>query len=188
MPLKEFLDVMFSDQPIDYEINNKTIFIKKKNPGSSSTTNEEKPAVKETVLMEITGIITNAEGAPLEGATITIKGTRTSVVTNASGKFTINAQPDQTLIISFIGYKTEELKINSRTTINLSMEKAVGEIEQVVVTALGITKKTKSLTYNVQEIKGDELNKVKDANFINSLNGKVAGATINSASSGVGGW
>jgi TonB-linked SusC/RagA family outer membrane protein len=187
MPLKDFLDVTFRDQPVDYEINNKTIFIKKK-PGGSVTgfVADDKAAIKQSQAQTITGTVVSSDGTPLEGATVTIKGTRTSVTTNVNGQFTINAEPDQTLVITFIEYKTEEIAINNRSTINVTMQKMVNEIEQVVVTALGISKKSKSLTYNVQEIKGDEVNRVKDANFVNALSGKVAGATINSSSAGAG--
>ncbi len=189
MPLTEFLDNAFRNQPIDYEINNKTIFIKEKPAtiSSGSVLNEQKPVPKEIVTMDIAGTVVSAEGVPLEGATITIKGSRISVVTNAAGRFSIKAEPDQTLIISYVGFKTEEVAINGRGNIDVVMQKVVDEIEQVVVTALGITKKTKALTYNVQEVKGDEVNRVKDANFINSLAGRVTGVTINSGSSGIGG-
>ncbi|MDP4261734.1 MAG: SusC/RagA family TonB-linked outer membrane protein [Bacteroidota bacterium] len=189
MPLKDFLNATFRDQPVDYEISNKTIFIKKKFAATSSTTvsSLQSPVQKEIPLQEITGTVKSAEGGPLEGATITVKGTKNSVATNAAGLFSINAEPGQTLVITFIGFRTIEEPINGRSNIDVVMQKVVNEIEQVVVTALGIPKKTKALTYNVQEVKGDELNKVKDANFVNSLTGKVAGVTINSASSGIGG-
>ncbi len=189
MPLTDFLDNAFRNQPIDYEINNKTIFIRKKISATSSAmiSSDQKPVSKEIKAIDITGTVVSAEGTPLEGATVMIKGTKTSVVTSADGRFSIKAETDQTLIISYVGFKTEEISINGRGNIDIVMQKVVSEIEQVVVTALGITKKTRSLTYNVQEIKGDEVNKVKDANFVNSLNGRVAGATINNSASGIGG-
>jgi TonB-linked SusC/RagA family outer membrane protein len=185
MPLKEFLDIIFTNQPIGYEINNKTIFIKEKQRLSVAAVSPVQPPASS--MQEIAGTVLSSDGTPLEGATVTIKGTRISISTDASGRFSINAEPDQTLIISFIGYKTEEVAISGRSSLTITLQKVVGEIEQVVVTALGITKKTKSLTYNIQELKGDEVNRVKDANFINSLNGKVAGTTINSSAAGIGG-
>jgi TonB-linked SusC/RagA family outer membrane protein len=187
MPLVDFLNAAFDNQPVDYEINNKTIFIKKKSaPDVVGSMTNEKPVSREIITQTITGTVLSSDGAPLQGATIMIKETKKSVATNANGQFTIDAEANQTLVISYIGYRTEELAINSRSTINITLQKLENEIEQVVVTALGITKKSKSLTYNVQEIKGDEVNRVKDANFVNSLNGKIAGATINSSSAGAG--
>ncbi|MFT3935298.1 MAG: SusC/RagA family TonB-linked outer membrane protein [Chitinophagaceae bacterium] len=189
MPLKDFLDTIFHNQHVDYEIENKTIFIKEKSSTGVATpaTVTLAPGQIENPLEEITGIITGADGVALEGATVAIKGTKKSVATKAGGVFSINAAPNQTLVVSYIGYKTVEEPIAGRTTINIVLQKAINAIEEVVVTALGITKKTKALTYNVQEFKADEVTRVKDPNFINSLAGKVAGVTINSASSGVGG-
>lgn len=185
MPLTDFLDLAFQHQPIDYEINNKTIFIKER-PVSNNQVTKDQAELNKPVPIEVRGVVRTSEGISLEGATVTVKGTTNSVVTNANGQFTISAEPDQTLVISFIGYTTIEDKINGRTEINVTLEKVVSEIEQVVVTALGISRKSKALTYNVQEVKGDEVNRVKDANFVNALNGKVAGATINSSSAGTG--
>lgn len=185
MPLTDFLDLAFQRQPIDYEINNKTIFIKERISAVPVDNNATQPVVEKPSI-EVRGVIRTSEGISLEGATVTIKGTTNSVVTDLEGRFMINAEADQTLVISYVGYKTIEEKINGRTEINVVLEKVVGEIEQVVVTALGISRKSKALTYNVQEVKGDEVNRVKDANFVNSLNGKIAGATINSSSAGTG--
>lgn len=188
MPVIEFLDLVFRDQPVTYEINNRTIFVKRKIVTAVSQSLDVKPEIKkEKTLVEITGTVTGVDGAPLAGATITIKGTRISTTTNSEGRFSINAEPDQVLVITYVGYKSAEITIGDRTNINVSLEEIISEIEQVVVTALGISKKARSLTYNVQEIKGEEMTKVKDANFINNLAGRVAGASINTSASGVGG-
>lgn len=187
MPLRDFLEAALQDQPIGYEINNRTIFIKEKTGARPVTIAPGPPAMKDRPLAEITGIVLAPEGTPLEGATVSVKNTAISTSTNATGRFTINAEPGQILVISFVGYQTIEEPVGARTAISITLQKAVNEIEQVVVTALGIARKTKALSYNVQEIKGDEVNRVKDANFVNSLNGRVAGATINSSASGIGG-
>ena len=188
MPLTDFLNLAFEDQPVDYEINNKTIFIKKKITATSTTSVSDgfPTPPNENPFIEVTGTVKSSDGFPLAGATITIKGTRTSVTSNVEGKFLINAEPDQTLIISYVGYKTVEVAVSGRTTINITLEEEILDIEQVVVTALGIPKRIKTLTYNVQEIKGEELTTINDPNFVNSLAGRVAGATINSSSAGLG--
>ena len=187
MPLKKFLDIIFEGQPVDYEINNKTIFIKKKTVITSPVIKEKIPEPVSIVLQEITGTVVDADGVPLQSASVTIKGSGISTSTNANGQFRIDAAPGQVLVVSYIGHQTVEEPINGRSVINIVLKKVVSEIEQVVVTALGITRKAKALSYNVQEIKGDEVNRVKDANFVNSLSGKVAGVTINNAASGIGG-
>lgn len=186
MLLTDFLKITFQDQPVDYEINNKTIFIKEKILNLPVISSDKPVAPVEDPLQEITGVIRNAEGTALEGATVSIKGTTISTTTDANGRFTINAEPGQSLLVSYIGYESAEEAVRGRTTIEIVLQLATNEIEQVVVTALGITRRSKALTYNVQEIKGDEVNRVKDANFVNSLNGKIAGATINSSSAGTG--
>ena len=94
---------------------------------------------------------------------------------------------DRQLEISFIGYTPVSIVVGSRTSFEITLEEAASEIEQVVVTALGIKRSEKAVAYNVQQIKAEDITTVKDANFINSLTGKVAGVTINASSSGVGG-
>ena len=186
MPLQQFLQHLFTDQPLDFEINNKTIFLRKK----------VTPLLVELDLNErvdppppptITGVVTDSAGTALQGASVTVKGTSVSTTTDANGRFSIEAEAGQTLLVSYIGYKTAEVPVGGRNTFSIRLEKQVNEIEQVVVTALGIARKTKALTYNVQEVKGDEVLLVRDASFVNSLTGKVAGITINSAASGIGG-
>lgn len=182
MPLTKFLDLVFSDQPLGYEITSKTIFIKDK-PVAAEKQRAAAPAV---TAIAITGTVRTADGKPLAGATVTVKGTNVSVVTDAAGKYAINAEAQQSLVFSFVGYVGQEVAIKNRTTIDITLQEAQNQMNEVVVTALGVTRKTKSLTYNVQEIKGDEVTKVKDANFVNSLVGKIAGATINSSAAGAG--
>lgn len=187
MPLKAFLDLAFDNQPVDYEINSKTIFIKKKATTPSTSGDAQNPPPPQKPPLEITGTVVSSEGQPLEGATVSVKGTQVSSVTNAAGQYKISAEAGQVLVISYVGYQPVEEPVRGRTVIPIVLTKVDAVIEQVVVTALGISKKSKALTYNVQEVKGDELNRVKDANFVNSLSGKVAGVTINSSSAGIGG-
>jgi TonB-linked SusC/RagA family outer membrane protein len=183
MPLLQFLDLVFKNQPMGYEISSKTIFIKDK-----PIVSEKQPVTTADIPpVSITGTVRSSEGTPLEGATVSVKGSGLSVVTDAAGNYTLTAEGIQTLVFSFVGYVSQEVAVKNRTIINITLEKSSSQMNEVVVTALGITRKTKSLTYNVQEVKGDEVNKVKDANFVNTLVGKVAGVTINSSSAGAGG-
>ena len=187
MPLTDFLNAVLYNQPIDYEIQNKTVFIKARlNYNSSKTNASEPPGISERPQSEISGTVVNAEGAPLQGATIAVKGTKKAVVSGSDGKFTISADANQTLVISYVGYQTIEVAINGKTNLSITLQRVVSEIERVVVTALGIPKKIKALPYNVQEVRGQDLTKVSDGSFVNSLNGKIAGATINSSSAGTG--
>jgi len=186
-PLGHFLELIFKDQPVGYEINDKTIFIKEKAAIPRAVTNIIQPAPVEQPPAQVTGIVTGADKTPLAGASVYIKGVAGSgTVTKENGQFVINAEANQVLVVSYIGYVTQEIPVNGRTHITVVLKVAEKEIDAVVVTALGIKKQARAVAYNVQEVSGDDVNKVKDANFVNGLVGKVAGATINSSSAGVG--
>ncbi len=138
-------------------------------------------------LETITGQVIDPEGEPLIGATVAVKGTSTATSTDIDGNFTLKARPDDTLLFTYIGYAAQEHKVGANTTFDITMSEDSKMLDEVVVTALGIKREQKSLSYNVQQLKGDVLSENKDANFINGLAGKVAGVNINASSSGVGG-
>lgn len=187
MPLAQFLNLALRDQPVGYEVNNKTIFIKRKAaPLFSAPPNVRVQTTAEAALLQITGTVSGSDSVRLDGATVTVKGTSVSTVTDAAGRFAINAEPAQTLVISYIGYTTAEEPVRRRTIINVILQRQIAEGERIVVTALGISKRAKSLTYNVQEIKGEDIATVNNGNFVNSLVGKVAGATVNGSAAGTG--
>ena len=134
----------------------------------------------------VTGQVLDENGEPVIGATVNVKGTNVTTVTDFDGRFSIKAPQGSTLTVSYVGYGTRELKVDSNLlTINLQQDAQV--LNEVVVTALGIKKEAKSLSYNVQQLEGDALMRVQDANFVNSLSGKVAGVTINASATGAGG-
>lgn len=145
--------------------------------------------VVENISRKITvkGQVLDEASEPLIGVTISIKGTTTGTVTDIDGNYTISAHENDVLLFSYLGYKTENIKVSGKTTIDLTMYTDSKQLETVVVTALGIKRATKALSYNVQEIKSEELTTVRDVNFMNSLAGKVAGVNINSSSTGMGG-
>ena len=129
----------------------------------------------------ITGTVTSAtegEGA-LPGVTVTVKGTTTGTVTDINGKFSLSVpQNTVVLIFSYIGMKKQEVPVTGQNEINVVMESDVLGLDEVVVTALGISREKKSLGYSVQEVKGDNISKTKESNFVNSLSGKVSGVQI----------
>lgn len=136
---------------------------------------------------EIRGIVKDAIGAPIVGVTIRLKGKNTATVTDKDGNFSIGATKADTLVISRVGYLSQEIVLISQTApLIIMMVHQTYTLDAVVVTAMGIKRSTRSLTYNVQEIGGEELTKAKDPSFINALAGKTAGVTINKTS-GLGG-
>jgi len=136
----------------------------------------------------ITGTVTDKQGLGLPGVSIRVKGGGAGTTTDAKGRFSMTA-PDQnaTLMVSYIGYKTEEVLINGQSDIRITLGEEDNQLTEVVVTALGISREKKSLGYAAQEIKGDELDKARETNFSSGLAGKVAGLTVMSSPSGVGG-
>jgi len=135
----------------------------------------------------IKGTVKDETGKPVPGVTITIKGAQGGTQTNTSGQYSIGAKTGDILVFSFIGYQSKEVTVGTQSTLDVSLTPDSKNLETVVVTALGIKRSEKSLTYTTQQVSGEELNKVKSPNLVNSLNGKVAGMTISPSSSGVGG-
>jgi TonB-linked SusC/RagA family outer membrane protein len=136
----------------------------------------------------VNGTVVDKSGDPLIGASIVIKGTTKSTSADIDGKFTLSGViPDQVLVVSYLGYDIKEITVGSQTTYNVVLEESATILDEVVVTALGIKRSEKALSYNVQTVNANDVTAVKSANLINSLAGKVAGVTINTSSSGVGG-
>lgn len=173
------LDKIFAAKPVSWKIDGVNIYI--------STKKDDTAAGR-----RVSGVVTDASGAPLIGAAILVKGTTNGASTDVDGKFAFELDNDnmsgaKTLQFVCLGYTTVELPLGTRRVFNVTMQDDAQLLEGTVVTALGIKRSEKALSYNVQKVDSDELLANKDANFVNSLNGKVAGLVINSSSSGVGG-
>ena len=145
------------------------------------------PKTGSVVIKQVTGRVVDEKNEPLIGVNIRVEGTDDGTVTDLEGKYVIKASIGSILSFTYIGYISSYVKIADKNVYNIQMSANVEALNEVVVTALGIKREQKALSYNVQQVKSDQLTNVKDANFINSLNGKVAGVNINSSSSGVGG-
>ena len=166
---------LFTPLGIDYKINGHYIYLSPKPKRESRT---------------VSGAVTDQNGQPVPGASVFVQGTTTGTTTDVDGRFTLPVpagQLDGRLEFNSLGYETVTLPIGDRSIFNVMIKEEVVSLEGTVVTALGIRRDQKALSYNVQEVRSDLLTTVKDANFMNSLSGKVAGVNINSSSSGVGG-
>lgn len=137
----------------------------------------------------LTGTVTDQDDkSPLVGASIRVQGTSNGTSADADGKFVLNVSGAVTLEVKYLGYQTKTVQVDAGTsTVAITLVATAGGLNEVVVTALGISRQAKTLTYSTQTIKSDELNLVKTPNVVNSLNGKVAGVQINRTSGGVGG-
>lgn len=174
VPLEKALSQILSGTGFSYKIKDNYIMIV---PASKPTAEKK----------ELNGVVKDEKGEPLIGVNIRIKGSAIGAITDIDGNFKLQAEKGSTLVVSYTGYTTKEVSVGNEPIANIILSENLTELNEVVVTALGIKKETKALTYNVQEIKASELSVVKDANFMNTLAGKIAGVTINTSSSGVGG-
>ena len=175
--ITKVLDQLFTPFDIGYDIDGRSIFIYKQQAVAARP-------------VPVSGRVTDASGQPIIGASVIVRGTTLGVSTDAEGRFTLEVPApaaSRFLEISYLGYETASIPVGSRTSFAVTLQESSSEIESVVVTALGIKREEKALSYNVQQIGAEEITTVKDANFMNSLAGKVAGVTINASSSGVGG-
>jgi len=130
-------------------------------------------------------IIDDQDKSPIYGAVITVKGAKKSTLSDVSGNFSVNASPGTTLTVSFVGYKTAEVPA-AADPLTIFLERDTRSMNEVVVTALGITRQSKALGYAVQSVGSKELTNAPDPNLVNNLSGKIAGVTITNGGAGVG--
>lgn len=148
---------------------------------------EEVKSVAQQNKRTIKGVVTDESGEPLIGVSVLVKGTTTGTITDMDGNYSLEVANESTLEFTYIGYQKVILPIAGRSSLNVVMKEDALQLNEVVVTAMGIERKEKSLTYATQQVKGEDLMKVQDANFINALQGKAAGVTITPSAGGAGG-
>lgn len=175
--IKQMLNEIFAGTNISYTIVDKQIIL------STSKLN----VVAQDSQFPIKGIVRDNSGEPLIGVNIRVKGTTGGTITDLNGNFQMSVNTGDVLLITYTGYTSQEITVRDGKQLNITMTEDQIALNEVVVTALGIRKEAKSLSYNVQQLSASDINKVSDANFVNNLNGKIAGVTINSSSSGIGG-
>ena len=133
----------------------------------------------------VSGKVTDDSGDGLPGVNVVIKGTTTGTTTDLDGNYRVTVNDDDVLVFSFVGFETQELNVGARTVVDLSMS-GVTELQEVIVTAFGVEKEAKALGYAVTEIQNEEITKARQTSILNSLQGKVAGASITSSGGAIG--
>lgn len=173
--LDEALTIILKNTGFTYQIKNGCIVVV--------------PIQKEsnTKNKKITGRVVDETGESLIGVNVSVAGSATGTITDFDGNFTLDVASGATLKVSYVGYKSQSIKVSDLNFYNITLTSDNEVLDEVVVTALGIKKEAKALSYNVQEVSAREIIGVKDANFVNSLSGKIAGVSINTSSSGIGG-
>ena len=182
--VEEVLDQALAGKGISYRVDDNVIYLSKEN---SSNTSASVNSVQQDQ-QQITGRIIDSTGEPLIGVSIIEKGTTNGTITDWDGNYTLNAPTGATLQYSYIGYQSVEMVVEAgKTVIDLTMKEDTEMLDEVVVTALGIKREKKMLGYAVQELKSDELNKTGDPSVTSALQGKVAGLSMNTSATGLGG-
>ncbi|WP_390256055.1 SusC/RagA family TonB-linked outer membrane protein [Hallella multisaccharivorax] len=184
--IQEVLSRLLAGKDVTYRIEDDVVYLKRKEDREQATPKPQQPKGKATA-RKVSGTIRDEHGEPLIGATVSVVGTNQKAITDIDGNYVITTDSSNpVLLVSYIGYQDKELRVSGDNA-DLTLLPDAKSLNEVVVTALGIKREQKALSYNVQQVKGDELTKVKSTNFMNSLSGKVAGVTINASSAGAGG-
>lgn len=204
--LENVLEQVFKNQPLTYTITENTIILKRKDERSAERLNQfalvsgardvnalnsAKGIVSkysiEQKRVDIRGKVIDATGEALIGVSVRVKGTETGASTDVNGNFVLNAPDNAILVVTYIGYVTQEVAVNGRSNISITMVEDRQTLSEVVVTAFGVTKAKRGLGYAVQEVRGDAFTEARMNNVANSLTGKIAGVDATQANSGVGG-
>ncbi|HEY1009774.1 MAG: SusC/RagA family TonB-linked outer membrane protein [Daejeonella sp.] len=205
--LKDVLAEVFKNQPLTYSITENTIILKRKDerflegvskfsivPGerdAAMSAGKTLGAVSSYTIqaekIDIRGKVIDATGQALIGVSVRVKGSQVGASTDVQGNFTLDAPANAVLVFTYVGYVTQEVAVNGRTSVNVTLLEDRQALSEVVVTALGVTKAKRGLGYAVQEVRGDEFTEARQNNVANALTGKIAGVDATQANSGVGG-
>lgn len=177
--LAEVLEVCFKNQPLSYKIDENTVIIVARKPLSVLEG-------EHAIFLKIAGVVRDTTGIAIPSVSILNKNTGKVFKTDNAGNFLVDANVGDVLLFSSIGFQKKEISVSSETKLVVVLSEEKRQLEQVVVTALGIKRSERTLSYNADVLNGDVANTVKDPNFVNSLTGKVAGLSVNSSSSGPG--
>ncbi len=135
----------------------------------------------------VSGTVTDASNnSPLPGVNVVVQGTTNGTQTDFDGNYTITASAGDVLVFSYLGTKSQSVTVGSSSTVNVSMEEDASQLDEVVVTALGLERQAKSLSYSNQQVDTEELTKARSVNVLEGLSGKVAGISVTRSASGVG--
>lgn len=174
--VEEILDQIFDKKSVNYKVFDDNLVVLS-------------PVVATQQKFKISGTVTDADtGESLIGVNIIIDGTSQGTISDVNGNYSLEVPSvNAVLVFSYLGYSTTRITFTNQETINVRLLSDFKSINEIVVTALGIKREEKTLTYSAQKVTGDELSRVKDANFANNLSGKISGLQINKSTSGAGG-
>lgn len=173
------LQLCFRDQPLNYKVVDKTVVVKAKSEVAVAIA--EQAAAAPPPYQEVSGIVTDEDGNPLPGVSIVIKGTDKGISTDKNGHFLLrDAAPTAILVISYVGYETQEKSLQGARSLSIQMKPVINELNQTVVIGYGTTTKRKS-TGSIASITSEEISKQPVSNPLNALQGRIAGAVVTQA-------
>jgi TonB-linked SusC/RagA family outer membrane protein len=184
--VSDILHDVFDESDITYRFGDNYISLRKKTlePDGSAVTPQR---LQQEDKITIKGVV-NDESGPIIGANILEKETTNGTVTDLNGEFSLSVSPNSVLVVSYIGYLEQQVRVGaSPTPINITLAEDRQQLDEVVVTALGIKRQTKTLSYSAAEVKGDDLQNIPEKNLMNSLQGMIAGVDINLSGTGAAG-
>ncbi len=180
--LSVVLNKIFGPLGLQYVISDDMMLIDKK---TTSAPISAKPSAQQ---VKVSGVVTDNTGSPLPGVSVKIKGAAGGTMTSGEGTFSLSLpNGDATLVFSYMGYVSQEIAVANRSTLTVKLVEDAQTLNDVVVTALGISRQRKALAYSVTEVKGDEFTQARENNVANALTGKVAGVNATGMSTGPGG-
>lgn len=177
--VSDILREVLGEGPITYHFGNNYITLRKQE------TAEERPK-PEPPRITVKGVVRDKAGVII-GANVVEKGTTHGTISDVDGAFALEVSPEAILVISYIGYTEQEVAVKGRSSIEIVLAEKRLELDEVVVTALGIKRQTKALSYSATEVKGDNMEKTSDTNVMNALAGKIAGVDISTLGTGLAG-
>jgi TonB-dependent SusC/RagA subfamily outer membrane receptor len=189
MTISDVLKELLSKTSLDFkQVDNRIMIVN--NPKSDNELSKTKIRANNNVdLLDVVvrGQVKDAKGETLPGVSIKVKGTDIGASSDIDGKYTLNVPDNAILVFTYIGYITKEVPVNNQATVNVILDASSTSLSEVVVTALGIQRESKSLTYATQGVSAKELTETRTLNVMNALQGKVAGMSIETAGTGLGG-
>jgi TonB-dependent starch-binding outer membrane protein SusC len=175
--IEEALDICFKDQLLAYTISENTIIVKRKLVIPEVNAPSVPKTVKVQTAIDINGKITDEKGQPLEGATVLVKGTNNGTKTDANGNFSINAEPNAMLVISYVGFESSTIKVGNRTNISVQLKPTNSTAEQVIIVGYGSSKK-KELTTAITSVSSATIEKLSITRVEQALQGNAAGVLV----------
>lgn len=186
--VEAFLEQLLANTSLGFkQVDNRILIVNNQKAHTEDNTRISENSSSQLMDIVVRGQVKDAKGETLPGVSIKVKGTEIGASTDIEGRYSLSVPDNAVLVFTYIGYITKEVPVNNQGVINVSLDESSTSLSEVVVTALGIKREAKSLTYATQGVSTEELTETRTLNVVNALQGKVAGMSIETAGTGLGG-